>query len=84
MLNVSIGAEKELNRPLLDEFKIQEDVRMLGRIPECDDFRFFDLESEGDLATVSKRTYGDLPNQRGKRFKIIYLPRVYVRNYLNR
>ena len=36
----------EVNRALLDAFKIQDDVKMYSRLHEYDDFRGFDWPNE--------------------------------------
>ena len=46
---------REVNRPLLDEFNIQEDVIMYIRLPDYDDLRGFDLPNVTDLEAISKR-----------------------------
>lgn len=42
---------------LLSEFNIQEDLKAIGQLRECDDFRGSDLSNEGDLSTLPKRTH---------------------------
>ena len=61
--NASIGAEKEVNQFLLDEFKNEVDVKLVGQSPDYDGFRGFYLSYEGGLSTVSKRIYGWAPKQ---------------------
>ena len=57
MPNYILNAETEVNQALLDEFKIQEGVRMVSQLPDCDDCRVSDLPNEGGISTVSKRVY---------------------------
>ena len=63
--NARIGTEKEVHQTLLDAVKIQEDVKMIGQLPDYDDLRGIDLENGGGSATVPHRIYGGSPNRRG-------------------
>ena len=49
---------QELNHALLDEFKIQEDVKMYSQRPGYYGFRGFDLSDGNGLTAISKRTFG--------------------------
>ena len=57
MMKSSIEESQEVNRALLDEFKIQEDVEMYGQLPDCDEFRGFDISIETDSDATTIRTY---------------------------
>ena len=67
----------------IDEFKIQDGVKMLRQLPDYDEFRDFDLPNEGNLSTVSKRIHRWAPSRR-EGLNIIYLTCVYLRNYEKR
>ena len=49
MLKASCESSPESNRALLNEFEIQEDVKMYIQLPGYDGFRGFDLPNEMDL-----------------------------------
>ena len=58
MQKSGIGYIREVNRELLGDFKIQEDVKMYMQLPDYDDLRGLDLPGETDLTGISKRIYG--------------------------
>ena len=57
MLKSAIGDTAEVHQAILDEFKIQEDVKMYIQLPDYDDFLGFYLPSESALAAISNRAY---------------------------
>ena len=57
MMKSGIGDTPEVNHVILDEFKIQDDVKMYRKLPGCDGFRCFDLPGESGLAAISNRVY---------------------------
>ena len=54
-----------VNRVLLDEFTIRDDVKMYSRLLDYDDLRGIGLSGETDLTAIAKRIYGDLQNRHG-------------------
>ena len=69
---------------LLDDFKTQEDVKIIGRFPGYDDFLGFDISNGVQLATASKRIYGEILNHIGRLLNIIYLSYESMGNYSKR
>ena len=53
---------QEVNQAILGDFKIQEDVKMHSQLLGYDDFGVLFLESESDLAAISKRLCEVSPN----------------------
>ena len=41
----------------IDEFNIQEDVKIYSRLPDYDDLQGFDLSNETDVASISRRIF---------------------------
>ena len=54
MLKANLGNPPELNQALLDEFKIQDDVKMYIQLPGYGDFHGFDLPNGAELAAISQ------------------------------
>ena len=61
MLKECLIGEAEVNRRLLDEYKIQGDVIMRIQLPDYCDFRGFGLESEMELSSGATRICGPFP-----------------------
>ena len=57
MTKSGIGDNREVSRSILDEFKIQQDVKMYIQLPVYDGFRRFDSPGGSDLAVISQRMY---------------------------
>ena len=54
----SISDTQEVNKVLLGECMVQEDVKMYSQFPDYDDFRRFDFPNGTDLTAISKRIGG--------------------------
>ena len=79
MRNSIINSEKEVNTTLLDEFKMQEDVNMIGQLLVGDGFRCADFENADELADVSKGSMADFKNHSGELLNIIYLTCKFIK-----
>ena len=57
----TLSAKEEVNQAAVDDFKIQDDVKMYIQLHEYDDSQCFDLGDREELPTVPKHIYGGAP-----------------------
>ena len=55
MLKANLGSYPRSNQASIRGFKIQEVVKMYGRLLGCDNFRGFDLPNGTKLSAITKR-----------------------------
>ena len=63
MMQSGFEDTQDANQALLDEFKIQDGVKMYRRLPEYGDFLGFYVANDADSVVISKRAYGDFRNR---------------------
>ena len=64
-MNAGVRNPQEVNRVLLEEFKIREDVKLYIPLPDYDGFRGLDLPGEMELSAISGRFVRRLRNHHG-------------------
>ena len=84
MPNAIVGDPSEVNQLLIDEFKIQEDVKMYTQLADCDDFHRFDVSNAMNLSSILKEFSRDFRKLHERILNILYLSRAFLRNYLKR
>ena len=72
MMRSSLVDPQEVNRALLCDVQIQEDVKMYSRLSHYDDFRGFGVSRGG--------CFRDLRNRHGRILNATYLTRIYPGN----
>ena len=80
----SLGDSREVYKALIDEFKIQEDVKMYTQLADCDDFHRFDVSNAMNLSSILKEFSRDFRKLHERILNILYLSRAFLRNYLKR